>query len=266
MNTGSEPEPKPEPRPEPEPEPGPSPEPDGDNTKINTGAPEEETPATDLTKVNKRLRVALITTSTLVALILVAVIGSVVYLNNYTINFTVNLKERLYGYTAWNDELNVKLGDIIEYKLEFVNDSSPLSSALLNLCDKLGISVTSRKVKVQFTLPDNLEYVEGSTALYDSDVPDGASTIMNDLINSPDRPSTVIDTITTSGIDINPSFINANGSICIRCKIVKGDLVIGFDEDRNVDVISGIERVVTRATATVDDTVEEDSATLFLRY
>ena len=222
------------------PKPDPDQKPDDDNTKINTGTL-GNAPTTDFPKVNKRLKAVLIAGITFIALLAVVIIGGIIYLYNYDFTYTVNLQERFDDYKTWNDELdNVRIGDVIEFQFEFKNDRSLLSSALLKLGDKLGLSMTAENVMIRFILPNNLEYVEGSTVLYNSDLPDGA-TVLDD-------------TVTTDGINIGRYAINGNGYIRIKCRVMNNNLSIGRNE------------IVIWANATVAGKVEKDSVKLFLTY
>lgn len=112
--------------------------------------------------------------------------------------FTLNKTVRIAGTTGynWRDNLDVKIGDEVEYQLFYTNTSEQ-NQYNVTLLDKL---------------PANMEYVKGSTRLWNAEV-DGCT---NDE-----------DTITTTGVNIGSYGPGASAYVRFRAKVVDENLTCG---------------------------------------
>lgn len=153
----------------------------------------------------------------------VAVIGMVIMLITITIvlftsfasySYTVDLTARFDGDKTWSDELyHARVGDMVQLQLKFVNDRGILSPFLKYLGDKLGLSIGSHDVMVRFILPDNLEYIENSTIVYNSGHPDG-------IYATPD-------TAITTGINVGNYAVGGDVYVRLYCRVVNNSLKAG---------------------------------------
>ena len=172
----------------------------------------------------------------------VAVIGMVIMLITITIvlftsfasySYTVDLTARFDGDKTWSDELyHARVGDMVQLQLKFVNDRGILSPFLKYLGDKLGLSIGSHDVMVRFILPDNLEYIENSTIVYNSGHPDG-------IYATPD-------TAITTGINVGNYAVGGDVYVRLSCRVVNNSLKAGEN------------LLVAHANATVADQVKHD--------
>lgn len=172
----------------------------------------------------------------------VAVIGMVIMLITITIvlftsfasySYTVDLTARFDGNKTWSDELyHARVGDMVQLQLKFVNDRGILSPFLKYLGDKLGLSIGSHDVMVRFFLPDNLEYIENSTIVYNSGHPDG-------IYATPD-------TAITTGINVGNYAVGGDVYVRLYCRVVNNSLKAGEN------------LLVAHANATVADQVKHD--------
>lgn len=113
-------------------------------------------------------------------------------------SFTLNKTVRIAGTTGynWRDNLDAKIGDEVEYQIFYTNTSEQ----------------NQYNVMIRDSLPANLEYVEGSTRLWNASM-DGYT---NDD-----------DTITTTGVNIGNYGPGANAYVRFRAKIVDENLTDG---------------------------------------
>lgn len=122
-----------------------------------------------------------------------------VYLNtSYTVEKTV----RRIGDTdkTYKDTVEANLGDTVEYQIYYNNDSTEHVD----------------NVMVKDVLPNNMEYIAGSTKVYNSANPKGVKILD--------------DTITTTGINIGSYGPNANAYIRFRAKVVDKSMVCGTNK------------------------------------
>lgn len=112
--------------------------------------------------------------------------------------FTLNKTVRIAGTTGynWRDNLDAKIGDEIEYQIFYTNTSEQ----------------NQYNVTIRDSLPANLQYVEGSTRLWNAEM-DGYT----------DRD----DTITTTGVNIGSYGPGANAYVRFCAKIVDENLTDG---------------------------------------
>ena len=123
----------------------------------------------------------------------------------YTLNITVRLAG-VKGNGSWSDQLYARLGDELEYQIIYHNVSDE----------------NQYNVMIRNSLPENLNYIEGSTLLWNA---------------SMDGYTDKDDTLMTTGVNIGSYGPGANAYIRFRAKIVDESLVYG--SNTMVDWIKG---------------------------
>ena len=101
------------------------------------------------------------------------------------------------GEKTFVDSVDAKVGDIVEYQIYFENTGD---EALPN-------------VVVRDLLPENMEYIEGTTKVYNTNHPEGAT--FQD------------ETITTTGVNIGNYDAKSNAYIRFRAKVVDKSMICG---------------------------------------
>ena len=101
---------------------------------------------------------------------------------------------------TFQDTVNAKVGDTVEYQILYKNTGSQ----------------KVENVVVKDILPTNMEYIKGSTKLYNASNPNG-------IVNTND-------TITTTGINIGGYAAGANAYIRFRAKVVDKNMVCGSNK------------------------------------
>lgn len=110
-------------------------------------------------------------------------------------DFTVQQQVRLTGDTEWKESVeDAEVGDTLEFRIQYKN-----------IGDR-----TQSDVMIKNILPENLQYVEGSTKLYNGNFPDGATY--------------TTDTLMTTGINIGHYSPNANAFVRFEAVIVDESL------------------------------------------
>ena len=127
---------------------------------------------------------------------------------------------RLKGAKGWNESVEAKIGDEVEFQIEYVN----LTSAQVN------------NVMIRDVLPTNLEYVKDSTVLYNSNYQNGTKVVEN--------------TLTTSGINIGSYGVNGNAYVRFTAKVVNKSLACGNNQLVNW-ASSTVDSKVTKDDASV---------------
>lgn len=107
---------------------------------------------------------------------------------------------RIKGTKGWNETVDAKIGDEVEYQIEYQN-----------LSDQKATNVMIRDI-----LPNNMAYVAGSTVLYNSNYQTGVKV--------------VDDTVTTTGINIGNYNPNGNAYIRFTAKVVSKSLKCGDNQ------------------------------------
>ena len=130
---------------------------------------------------------------------------------------------RIKGTKTWSESVDVKVGDEVEYQIEYEN---------------LG-SAEAKNVMIRDILPDNVQYIAGSTYLYNSSNPNGVK--LND------------DTLTTNGINIGNYGSKGNAFIRFTAKVVEGNLTCNKKT-----------QLVNWASATVNSKVYKDDASVMV--
>lgn len=117
----------------------------------------------------------------------------------YDTDYTIQKSVRFAGTTGknWTDNLDVKIGDELEYQIAYTNRSND----------------TQHHVVINDILPTNLEYIPGSTKLWNGTYPNGA------VVNN--------DGVTGEGIDIGSYTAGSNALVRFRAKVVDTNLACG---------------------------------------
>lgn len=143
-----------------------------------------------------------------------------VYDTEFTLEKQVRLKDS--EDKTWQDSLNVQVGDLVEYEIAYQNTSE----------------VSQANVIIRDVLPANLEYVPGSTILYNSTYPDGLVGDTDEIVNN--------------GVNIGTYSAGANAFIRFTAKVVDENLACGSNT------------LVNWGRATVNETVLQDHAEVVL--
>lgn len=136
----------------------------------------------------------------------------------------LSLQGRLKGTTEWEEAVYANIGDEIEYQIEYVN---LLSDAVSN-------------VIIRDVLPSNVEYVEGSTVLYNSSHKEGIVLVS--------------DSITTNGINIGDYKPRGNAFIRFTGRVIDKSLAVGYNQLVNwasVTIYKGDEVLLYKDDASV---------------
>ena len=129
---------------------------------------------------------------------------------------------RLKGTEAWSEVVNAKIGDEVEYRIDYQN----------LLADSV------KDVIINDVLPTNVEYVQGSTYLYDIEHKNGL------LLKN--------DNITTKGINIGNFAPRGNAYVIFTGKVVDNTLACGSNQ------------LVNWAGSTVNGVVSKDDASVMV--
>lgn len=114
--------------------------------------------------------------------------------------FVVQMFVRKAGTKEWKKSIEAEIGDIIEFQAEYRNTTGDPNA-----------------IMVRSILPDNMDYIEDSTILYNSEVPDGTTILDN--------------TICTSGINIGTNYQHyANAYVRFRTVINDKTLAEGLTQ------------------------------------
>lgn len=114
-------------------------------------------------------------------------------------DYTIEQKVRLAGTKDWSYTLeDAKVGDLVEYQIQYKNTSNK--------------NETHNNVMIKDILPNNMEYVAGSTKLYNAKY-NGAT------VNQ--------DTVVTTGINIGNYAKGANAYVRFTAKVVDKSLACG---------------------------------------
>ena len=112
----------------------------------------------------------------------------------------VSKQVRIKGTSTWSESVNAKVGDEVEYQIEYVN----------LLADQV------KDVMIRDVLPTNVEYVADSTYLYNSNYQDGV--LLKD------------NTLTTSGINIGDYNAKGNAYVRFTGKVVDKTMACGNNQ------------------------------------
>ncbi len=129
---------------------------------------------------------------------------------------------RLKGTKTWSEAVDAKIGDEVEFQIEYVNFTADVVN----------------NVMIRDVLPTNLEYVNGSTVLYNANHQSGVKVVE--------------DTVTTSGINIGSYSAKGNAYVRFTTKVVNKTLVCGSNQ------------LVNWASSTVNSKVTKDDASVMV--
>ncbi|MEZ3433563.1 MAG: DUF11 domain-containing protein [Lachnospiraceae bacterium] len=143
---------------------------------------------------------------------------------DFDAGYTIQASVRFAGTTGknWTDNLDVKIGDELEYQIAYINKSND----------------TQHHVVINDVLPTNLEYIPGSTKVWNGNHPDGAD------VNN--------DGIVDGGIDIGSYTAGSNAIVRFRAKVVDDNLADGGN------------MLVNWARGSIGDVVLQDYANVHL--
>ncbi len=134
----------------------------------------------------------------------------------------VSKQVRIKGTKTWSESVEAKVGDEVEYQIEYVNL----------------LSETVSDVMIRDVLPTNVEYVKGSTYLYNASHQNGVR--ITD------------DTVATTGINIGGYAAKGNAYVRFTGKVVDKSLSCGSNQ------------LVNWASATVNKSVYKDDASVLV--
>lgn len=120
-------------------------------------------------------------------------------INDFVPDYSIEQKVRLAGTTEWKTSVDAKVGDKVEFQVQYKNTSND--------------AITHRDVTIKDILPKNMQYVKGTTKLFNSNHPNG----MNILS----------DTITDYGINIGHYDKGANAYVRFTAEVVDKSLQCG---------------------------------------
>ena len=139
-----------------------------------------------------------------------------------SVSAKLSKKVRIKGTKTWSESVEAKVGDEVEYQIEYVNL----------------LSDTVKDVMIRDILPNNVEYVQDSTYLYNSNHQNGIKLSEN--------------TLTTTGINIGNHDAKANSYIRFTGKVVDKSLACGKNQ------------LVNWANSTVNGAVAKDDASVMV--
>lgn len=134
----------------------------------------------------------------------------------------VSKQVRIKGTKTWSESVEAKVGDEVEYQIEYVNV----------LQDQVN------NVVIRDMLPNNVEYVQDSTYLYNTHYPNGV--LLQD------------NTLTTVGINIGSYISRGNAYVRFTGKVVDKSLKCGDN------------KLINWAAATVNESVTKDDASVIV--
>lgn len=135
-------------------------------------------------------------------------------------DFILTKQVRIKGSKDWSENVDAKVGDIVEYMIGFDNTSDR----------------TVNDVLIKDMLPENMEYVAGSTILKNANYVDGL---------------TVSDNLTGDGINIGGYTKGSNAYVKFEAKVVDKTLECNKNN-----------KIINWAKATVEGVSKEDDATV----
>lgn len=136
-------------------------------------------------------------------------------------------KVRIKGTKEWSESVDVKIGDEVEYQIEYENF----------LDEKVN------DVMIRDVLPTNVEYVADSTVLYNASNPNGLHIAEN--------------TLTTTGINIGNYTAKSNAFVRFTGKVVDKTMACGGNQLVNW-------AAVTINSSSLTDAVYKDDASVFV--
>jgi uncharacterized repeat protein (TIGR01451 family) len=117
-----------------------------------------------------------------------------------SVEASLQMDARLKGDVKWSESVDAEIGDEVEFRISYVNL----------------LAATIDDVMIRDVLPTNIEYVEGSTFLYNSNYEEGVC--LKD------------ETITTEGINIGDYGPKGNAFVIFTGRVVDNDLAEGSNQ------------------------------------
>lgn len=209
---------------------------------LKTVALMQEISVSELENEDHRRRRQMIRIRVVIAVLIVALFAGFYHFSSTTrFNSELNLSIRGNNSTGWQKELqDVSVGDIVQLQAEFINSRGFLSTFLGKFATSNDLEITTSNIMIRSVLPDNLEYIENSTILYNSNYQEGIKLRDN--------------TITTSGLNIGSYVINGNAYVRFSCRVI------------NKNLQKGDNICVTWVSSTIKDKVEKDSVSVRVNY
>ncbi|MBQ3264389.1 MAG: toll/interleukin-1 receptor domain-containing protein [Ruminococcus sp.] len=173
---------------------------------------------TELENANKKRRRRRVAVSIIsIIMVLSLLFGFMMYVLNTSFLSSNSLKVRYEGTKEWSEALNdAKVGDVVQFRYEFENDRGLLSVFLSMFADNNGLKISSEDVIIRYILPTNMEYINDSTILYNSNHQDGIKLSEN--------------TAATTGINIGNYLIYGNAIVIINCRVIDKTLAYGDNQ------------------------------------
>lgn len=112
--------------------------------------------------------------------------------------YIVEQRVRLAGEAEWQTSIEAKVGDMIEYSLQYKNTSE---------------DEYHENVMIQDFLPNNMQYISGSTVVYNSNHPDGFALDQDSLV--------------TTGINVGHYYPGANAAVVFTAEVIDKNLQNG---------------------------------------
>lgn len=134
----------------------------------------------------------------------------------------LKIKARLKGTSRWMDKVYANIGDVVEFQIAYENLAA----------DTVG------DVMIRDILPNNMEYLCGSTVLYNSVHQEGVAVIEDDIV--------------ASGINIGSYAPHGNAYIRFAAKVADNDMS------------KGAYQLVNWSSATVNGAVAKDDVSIFV--
>lgn len=114
-----------------------------------------------------------------------------------SVNAKLSKQVRIKGTKEWSESVEAKIGDEVEFQIEYVNL----------------LSETAKDVMIRDVLPENVEYIANSTYLYNANYQSGVQLKDN--------------TVVTSGINIGSYLTQGNAYVRFTTKVVDSSLKCG---------------------------------------
>lgn len=112
-------------------------------------------------------------------------------------DYTLDKKVRLLGDTEWKESVEAKVGDKVEYRIEYVNTSNERHD----------------NVMVKDSLPTNMRFVSGSTTVYNANHPKGTTFEGESIINE--------------GLNLGNYNVKSNAIVTFTAEVVDKNLQCG---------------------------------------
>ena len=164
----------------------------------------------------KRKKRNIVRSFVLVCLCALLALGFYAYISFTQFPCKLDIQGRYDGTKTWHKEMDADVGDVVQFKIEFYDNRGFLTGFLSKFAENNNITISSDDIMIRVIVPDNLEYIEDSTMLYNSNYQDGVRVVDNTLV--------------TSGINVGGYNIGANSYVRFKCKITDVNNASGTNE------------------------------------